>query len=252
MGRRMSVRKGPVFDMDGILLVDKPADWTSFDVVNCVRSRFNIPKVGHCGTLDPAATGLLVLVLNNFTKLSGQLSGDDKSYSGTLLLGKETDTLDLDGEVISEQDYSKVSEENLLELASGFLGAQQQLPPMVSAVKQNGKRLYELARKGVEVEREPRTIEIKKFELTRINLPEADFVIECSKGTYVRSVVSDLGKKAGCGAVLAKLRRLSCGNFKLTDAVSMDVIKGWEAADLAVYLRKILSSQLETVDQKRF
>lgn len=142
----------PPFHTSGVLLVDKPLEWTSFDVVNFVRSRFNIPKVGHCGTLDPAASGLLVLVLGKFTQLSSKFSGEDKVYEAKLQLGLETDSGDLDGEVISTRDWSAVTPELLRETLAGFVGEQLQTPPMVSAVKKDGKKLYELARQGVEVE----------------------------------------------------------------------------------------------------
>ena len=145
----------PIFGSDGILLVDKPATWTSFDVVNFVRARFNIPKVGHCGTLDPAATGLLVLVLGKFTRISGALSGVDKVYEATLRLGLETDSEDMDGKIIRESDYSHVTAEALQAAVASFQGKSMQVPPMVSALKKDGKKLYELARSGVEVERDP-------------------------------------------------------------------------------------------------
>ena len=167
----------PIFGTDAILLVDKPAEWTSFDVVNFVRSRFNIPKVGHCGTLDPAATGLLVLVLGKFTRLAGALSGVDKVYEATLKLGVETDTEDMDGKIIRESDYSAVTEEALKECVAGFLGKSMQVPPMVSALKKDGKKLYELARKGIEIEREPRPIHISKINIHSIELPEAHFTV---------------------------------------------------------------------------
>ncbi len=171
----------PVCDVSGILLVDKPREWTSFDVVNFVRSRFNVPKVGHCGTLDPAATGLLVLVLGAFTRRSERFSGDDKTYEGTLQLGVVTDSGDLEGRVIRESDFSGISEPEVREAFKHFSGEQMQTPPMVSAVKIGGKKLYELARRGVEVEREPRRIVISRLELVNFAPPHADFVVECSK-----------------------------------------------------------------------
>lgn len=208
----------------GILSVDKPATWTSFDVVNFVRSRFNVPKVGHCGTLDPAATGLLLLVLGRFTTLSGKLSGVDKQYSGTLTLGVETDSGDMDGEVIRRSD-DLPDPEKVKAVFNSFLGKSMQLPPMYSAVKVGGKKLYELARKGIEVERESREIEITRLEITRLALPEVDFIVDCSKGTYIRTLCTDIGVKAGCGGVLSSLRRTRCGKFMLNDAVTMDELK---------------------------
>ncbi len=230
----------PILATDAILLVDKPAAWTSFDVVNFVRARFNIPKVGHCGTLDPAATGLLVLVLGKFTRLSGALSGVDKVYEATLKLGVETDTEDMDGNIISESDYSHVTAEMLEDTVKSFMGKSMQIPPMVSALKKDGKRLYELAREGKEVEREPRPIEVFDIKTTRIELPECDFTVHCSKGTYVRTLASDMGKKLGCGAVLSALRRTSVGKFSIADAVSVDTLKTFEQADLKEFVEKFL------------
>lgn len=230
----------PIFGTDAILLVDKPAEWTSFDVVNFVRSRFNIPKVGHCGTLDPAATGLLVLVLGKFTRIAGALSGVDKIYEATLKLGIETDTEDMDGKIIRESDYSSVTEDALKECVAGFLGKSMQVPPMVSALKKDGKKLYELARAGVEVEREPRPIEIYDIKTTRVELPECDFTVHCSKGTYVRTIAADIGKKLGCGAALSALRRTQAGKFSIADAVTVDTLKTWEQPQLKEFVEKFL------------
>ena len=215
----------PVCDVSGILLVDKPREWTSFDVVNFVRSRFNVPKVGHCGTLDPAATGLLVLVLGSFTRASDRFSGADKSYHGTIRLGVETDSGDLDGAVTAEHDPSEITEERFREVCESFRGDSMQLPPMVSAVKVGGKKLYELARKGIEVEREPRPITITRFTVERWTPPEAEFTVSCSKGTYIRVLCADIGRKLGCGAVLASLRRLRSGRFNVADAITVDTLK---------------------------
>lgn len=237
----------PICPAEGVLTVDKPAGWTSFDVVNFVRSKFNIPKVGHCGTLDPAATGLLVLVLGKFTAVSQKLSGQDKTYTGTLRLGMETDSGDMDGEVIRPQQEVNVTLEELEAAFASFRGKQMQKPPMVSAVKVDGKKLYELARKGVEIEREAREIEIKKLEITACNLPDVEFIMECSKGTYVRSFCTDLGEKLGCGGVLTSLRRLKSGNFSLADAITVDELKNMEPDDftsmMAARLVKLLGEQ---------
>lgn len=208
----------------GILPVNKPATWTSFDVVNFVRSRFNIPKVGHCGTLDPAATGLLLLVLGKFTSLSGKLSGVDKQYTGTLTLGVETDSGDLDGQVISRSE-TLPDEEAIKAAFASFRGRSMQLPPMYSAVKVGGKKLYELARQGVEIEREAREIEISRLDITRIALPDVDFIVDCSKGTYIRTLSTDIGKKLNCGGVLSALHRTRCGRFSIDDSVTPDELK---------------------------
>lgn len=232
----------PAFADSGILLINKPKEWTSFDVVNFVRGRFNIPKVGHCGTLDPWATGLLVLVLGKFTPLATQLSGVNKVYEATLQLGIATDSQDITGEVVAEKDYSSVTEEALRGEIMGLLGKSMQLPPMVSAVKKDGKRLYELARKGVEVEREPREIEIFSVEIDKIEPPKAEFTVECSKGTYVRTICHDIGERLGCGGTLADLNRTSCGVFKLEDALTIEQIKEMEQADLTNYIQEFLVS----------
>ena len=209
-----------------MLLIDKPAGWTSFDVVNFVRSRFNVPKVGHCGTLDPAATGLLVLMLGSFTRKSEFFSGDDKSYEGTLELGRVTDSGDLDGEVVRTADCSGVTEQAVRAAFAKFTGEQMQTPPMVSAVKVGGKKLYELARKGVEIEREPRKIVISRFELVKFASPYCDFAVDCSKGTYIRTLCADVGETLGCGGVLARLRRTRSGRFSVADAMSLETLKG--------------------------
>ena len=215
----------PICDVSGVLLIDKPAGWTSFDVVNFVRSRFNVSKVGHCGTLDPAATGLLVLMLGSFTRRSGFFSGDDKSYEGTLELGRETDSGDLDGTVVREADCSGVTEADVRTAFGRFTGEQMQTPPMVSAVKVGGKKLYELARKGVEIEREPRRIVISRFELLKFASPYCDFAVDCSKGTYIRTLCADVGESLGCGGVLAKLRRTRSGRFSVADALQLETLK---------------------------
>ena len=215
----------PVCDVSGVLLVDKPRDWTSFDVVNFVRSRFNVPKVGHCGTLDPAATGLLVLMLGAFTRRSEHFSCDDKTYEGTLQLGKVTDSGDLEGAVLREADFSSVTGDELREVFRRFTGEQMQTPPMVSAVKVGGKKLYELARKGVEVEREPRRIVISRLEMRGFNPPFCDFTVDCSKGTYIRTLCADIGEALGCGGVLAALRRTRSGSFDVSDAVDLEMLK---------------------------
>ncbi len=239
----------PVFSTSGVLLVDKPADWTSFDVVNFVRSRFNVPKVGHCGTLDPAATGLLVLVLGKFTALSGKFSGEDKIYAATMLLGKETDSGDLTGNVTEERDWRGVTEEMVRAKFAEFTGTRMQLPPMVSAVKIGGKKLYELARKGIEVEREPKEITIHRIDVTRMALPECDFVMHCSKGTYVRTFCTDVGRALGCLGVLKSLRRLKSGRFVIEDAVTVELLKTMEQADLDIHLRKFLFEKLSRLPE---
>lgn len=228
----------------GVLLVDKAEGWTSHDVVNCIRGRFRVKKVGHCGTLDPMATGLLVLVLGRATKLSAQLSGQDKWYEGVIRLGVETSTHDREGEVLATHDCSGVSAEAVRQAFAAFQGELMQIPPMVSAIKKNGKPLYKLARKGIEIEREPRPIKVHRFEPLGIDLPDVPFRLHCSKGTYVRTLCDDLGRALGCGAHLYSLRRTRSGTFRLKDAVSIDAIKTWERRDLLdrmIPLQRVLS-----------
>ncbi len=234
----------PPLKTDAVLLVDKPKGWTSFDVVNMVRSRFNIPKVGHCGTLDPAASGLMVLMLGKFTKLSQKFSGEDKVYQSDILLGTETDSQDMDGEITAENDYSQITGEQVRDVIASFVGKQEQVPPMFSAKKQNGKRLYKLARQGVEVEREAKEINIESIEIDEINIPHVKFTVKCSKGTYIRTLAADIGKKLGCGAVLFDLRRTLSGKFDLEDAVTVETLKNWEQADLEIHLRNLLFEKI--------
>ena len=234
----------PIYDRSGVLLVNKPKDWTSHDVVAFIRSRFNAAKCGHCGTLDPAATGLLVVVLGKFTKLSQKFSGEDKVYEGTILLGTETDSQDMDGNVIRQADWSGVTEPQLREVFASFVGDIEQIPPMVSAVKKDGARLYELARKGQEIEREPKQISIYSIDVTRVALPYADFTVECSKGTYIRTLCADVGARLGCGAALYRLNRLRSGEFSLDDAVDIETIKQWTQDDLDAWVTGFLHNRL--------
>jgi len=234
----------PIYDRSGVLLVNKPKDWTSHDVVAFIRSRFNVPKCGHCGTLDPAASGLLVVVLGKFTKLSQKFSGEDKVYEGTILLGTETDSQDMDGNIIRQNDWSQVTEKQLRDAFASFVGDIEQIPPMVSAVKKDGARLYELARKGQEVEREPKQISIYSINISRVALPYADFTVECSKGTYIRTLCADVGAKLGCGAALYRLNRLRSGEFSLDDAVDIETIRQWTQDDLDRQVTDFLHNRL--------
>ena len=226
-------------EIDGLLLVDKPMDWTSHDVVNCIRSRFNLSKTGHCGTLDPIATGLLVLLLGHATKLQDRLLSEDKVYTGTMRLGVETDSEDRTGVVTATADASGVTPEQVRAVAARFLGPQQQTPPMVSAIKKDGKPLYKLARKGEVIERESRPIVIHALELSRIALPDVDFCVHCSKGTYIRTLCADMGRALGCGAHMLELRRESSGSFQVADAVNMDAIKSWELPEFVQHVQPL-------------
>jgi tRNA pseudouridine55 synthase len=208
--------------IDGAVLIDKPAGPTSHDLVDAIRAQFRIKKVGHCGTLDPAASGLLILLLGRATKLSEKLMADDKVYSGWIKLGETTNSYDADGEITGTAPVPNLTLEQLNEMASGFLGDQMQTPPMVSAVKVEGVPLYKLARKGMEVERQPRLIHIYNFRFTAYEAPYVAFRVACTKGTYVRALAHDLGAKLGCGAHLATLRRLSSGKFDVADAITFE------------------------------
>lgn len=217
---------------DGALLVDKPAGPTSHDIVECIRSQFGIAKVGHAGTLDPAATGLLILLLGRGTKLSEKLMADDKVYAGWMRLGETTDSYDADGAVTATAPVPPLDVEKLNAAAESFLGDQLQTPPMVSAVKKDGVPLYKLARKGIEVPREPRLIHIYNFRFTAYEEPYGAFRVACTKGTYVRSLAHDLGQKLGCGAHLATLRRVVSGRFDVADAVEFEQLLKMSRAEL--------------------
>ena len=218
----------PPNDISGILLVDKPQDWTSQDAVSCIKHRFHLKKAGHCGTLDPMATGLLVLLFGKCTKLQDSLMAKDKVYRASMRLGIETDTEDATGNVVAEHSIEGIDEEAVRKSAQSLIGELMQVPPMVSAIKRNGKKLYELARKGITVEREPRQISIFSIEIERISLPEVDFIVHCSKGTYVRTLCADWGKALGCGANMTALRRLRSGEHSVENAYTIETIKGWE------------------------
>src|SRR5215468_2897814 len=191
--------------LDGALLIDKPAGPTSHDVVDAIRRTFGLKKVGHCGTLDPNATGLLIIVLGRGTKLSEKLMGDDKVYEGTIKFGESTHSYDADGELTGSLPVPPMTLDQLNDEAAKFVGDLMQTPPMVSAIKKGGVPLYKLARKGVEVEREPRLIHIYNFRFSSYEEPMGRFRLACTKGTYVRSVAHELGEKLGCGAHLATL-----------------------------------------------
>lgn len=237
--------KGPQFD--GVLLVDKPMEWTSHDVVNLVRRRFHQNKVGHAGTLDPAATGLLVILVGKGTKWSNQLTGDSKRYLGEITLGQETSSADAEGEVIGEFDWSHVTDEKIFALKDVFSGDLEQVPPMVSALKRDGVPLYKLAREGKEVERAPRLITIHELAFTDISLPKFSVDVFCSKGTYIRSLAVDMGRALESGAFLSGLRRTQSGRFSVTEAVTIETIKSWESEqDLADHLISLESLSEES------
>jgi tRNA pseudouridine55 synthase len=207
------------------LLIDKPLHWTSFDVVRKLRNILQIKKIGHAGTLDPLATGLLIVCTGKFTKKINEFMAAEKEYTGTISIGAVTPTYDLESEPEQHKDYSFVTEELLQAVAQQFVGAIEQLPPIYSAIKKDGVALYELARRGVEVELKPRPVTIKSFELTNIDLPIVHFKVVCSTGTYIRSLANDFGAALGCGAYLSNLRRTRIGTFAVADAVGIDTME---------------------------
>ncbi|MAE08782.1 MAG: tRNA pseudouridine(55) synthase TruB [Bacteroidetes bacterium] len=219
------------FEEGELLLIDKPMGWTSFDVVNSIRSTIkktlNIKKikVGHAGTLDPLATGLLIVCTGKFTKRIDSFQDLDKVYIGSMFVGATTPSYDKETEVDSTFDINNISKSQLLETATQFLGETEQVPPIFSAVKIEGKRAFEYARKNNEVKLNSRKITIRKFELLSFDLPEINFIVECSKGTYIRSLVNDFGKALNNGAYMSSLRRTAIGNYTVSDALSVKEIK---------------------------
>ncbi len=219
--------------IDGVLLVDKPENWTSHDVVAFVRRKFNIKKVGHAGTLDPLATGLLVLLLGKATKSSQALSGCDKEYFGAMELGVQTDSHDRHGKVIAEAAWEEITLEQIKDkVEKEFTGDILQVPPMVSALKHEGTRLYKLARQGKTIEREGRPITVKEFKIEKKDGKFVEFLVYVSKGTYVRTLVNDLGESLGCYAALARLRRLRSGDFNIDKSVTIESLKEMSPAEL--------------------
>ena len=205
-----------------VLLINKPLHWTSFDVVRKIRNTIKIKKVGHAGTLDPLATGLLIVCTGRFTKKINEYMAQEKEYTGTFTLGAVTPTFDLESEPGNFQPVDKISEGMIYETAKKFTGEIMQFPPAHSAIKQKGKPVYLLARKGVEVILEPRKIVIHNFEITHIKMPLVSFKVICTTGTYIRSLAHDFGQALGCGAYLSSLCRTRIGNFVLEEALSIE------------------------------
>jgi tRNA pseudouridine55 synthase len=203
------------------ILIDKPVNWTSFDVVSKIRRLIKVKKVGHAGTLDPLATGLLILCTGKRTKEISEFQNQKKKYSGIITLGKTSPSMDRATEVTEVDLPDNLTEEIIFSVRNKFLGKIEQVPPMFSAIKHKGKPLYKIARAGKEVERNSREIEIYSFEITKISLPDIYFEIVCSKGTYIRVIANDFGKELGCGAILSSLRRTHIGDFSVDDALDM-------------------------------
>lgn len=205
-----------------VILVDKPFDWTSFDVVRKIRSLIRIKKVGHAGTLDPLATGLLIVCTGKFTKKINEYMGMEKEYTGTFTIGASTPTYDLESEPEKICDFLNITEEQIHSATKPFTGEIQQVPPIHSAIKKDGKPVYLLARKGVDVKLEPRAVTIKSFTIEKIELPVVHFKVVCTTGTYIRSLANDYGKELGCGAYLSSLRRTRIGIFTTEHAFTME------------------------------
>ena len=204
-----------------IVLLDKPVDWTSFDVVNKLRGMTKVKKVGHAGTLDPFATGLLLICFASATKQVNQLMELEKEYQGTFELGAETDSHDVTGKIIAQHPVPDLSREHIESATKKYRGEILQTPPMFSALKRDGKKLYELARQGKEVELAARPVKVYAFDILAVSLPEIRFRIACSRGTYIRAIARDLGRDLGCGAFLKTLRRTRVGAYTVADALSI-------------------------------
>lgn len=215
-------------NLSGMIPLDKPAGITSFKAAHKIKKILNVKKTGHCGTLDPSATGLLLILVGKATKLQDRFMKKDKVYRSSFLLGTVTDTGDTDGNVIENKDFSFVTEDNIKKALEHFKGQIKQIPPMYSALKYKGKKLYELARKGIEVERKPRTINIHSIELLSYKDGIADIRIECSSGTYIRSLAQDIGEVLGCGATVCALRREKIDSFNVDDALKPEELENIE------------------------
>jgi len=217
----------------GVLLINKPLEWTSFDVVkkarNLLRTHFKVKKikVGHAGTLDPLASGLLVVCTGKFTKHINEFQGQEKEYTGTFTLGATTPSYDLETEVDETFPIAHIKDENIQAATKKFIGTIDQFPPVFSALKKDGERLYEKARRGEVVQVDARQVHIHEFEITRIELPEIDFRVSCSKGTYIRSLAHDFGKALNSGAHLSALCRIRIGNFYLNEAIDIETLKDY-------------------------
>jgi len=205
-----------------VILIDKPPGWSSFKVVREIRNVVGVKKVGHAGTLDPLATGLLIIATGKKTKSITEYQALEKTYIGTITLGKTTLSMDLETDVISEKPFAHLTEKEIYKIRDEFVGTIKQVPPMYSAIKYKGKNLYYFARKGKEVVREAREIVVSDFKIIKTDLPYINFEITCSKGTYIRVIANDFGEKLGCGGLLGSLRRTKIGNYSVVDAFKIE------------------------------
>ncbi len=222
--------------MDGLLLFDKPKTWTSHDAVNFFRSRLHVKKVGHAGTLDPMATGLLLMLIGAWTKKSIELTGLDKEYRGSIRLGVETDSQDLEGKILKQSEIAHITHEAIDKVLKSFVGELTIVPPIFSAIKVGGKRAHALARAGQAVTMEPRQVRIDSLSFDRYEAPEVYFTLSCSKGTYVRSIAALLGEKLGCGGALSSLVRTKIGRFDLKDALREEALRSGDLSAITGHL----------------
>ena len=224
----MMIKKGTInlsgcdFYSGEIILINKPLNWTSFDVVSKIRNAVGVKKVGHAGTLDPMATGLLIICTGQKTKDILSFQDLEKTYAGSILLGKKSKSMDLETELIGDEDISLIKDADIYNAREKFVGNILQVPPMFSAIKFKGKSLYNMARKGKTIQLKPREVSVSNFEILEINKPHIKFEITCSKGTYIRSIANDFGEELGCGGVLSSLRRTAIGNYSVNEALSID------------------------------
>jgi tRNA pseudouridine55 synthase len=223
-------------DPIGVLLVDKPQGMTSHDIVARMRRVFRIKKIGHAGTLDPMATGLLLILVGKATKVSQFLMSMSKEYTGTVKLGEETDSQDADGEIVATKPVPELTQADVEKEIATFMGDQYQTPPMFSAKKINGQKLYKLARQGKTVERPPSVIHISRYDITDFSLPEISFIVGSSKGAYIRTLAHDLGERLGCGGHLNELRRTAVGKFRIEDANTLEEIENMAPSELRTKL----------------
>jgi len=223
-------------DPIGVLLVDKPQGMTSHDIVARMRRVFRIKKIGHAGTLDPMATGLLLILVGKATKVSQFLMSMDKEYTGTVKLGEATDSQDADGEIVETKPLPELTQVDVEKEMATFMGDQYQTPPMFSAKKVNGQKLYKLARQGKTIEREARVIHVSRYDILDFNLPEISIIVGSSKGTYIRTLAHDLGERLGCGGHLCALRRTQVGKFRIEDANTLEEIENMAPSELRTKL----------------
>ena len=238
--------------MDGVINIYKPKGITSFDAVYKIKKLLNTGKVGHAGTLDPMATGVLPVCVGKATKIIDYIMRNEKTYGVSLKLGIVTDTYDLEGKIIEEKECLSISDSLILDTINSFVGIQKQIPPMYSAIKVNGKKLYELARKGITIEREAREITIYSIDNILINKPSISFDVKCSKGTYIRSLCYDIGNKLNCGATMTELTRKNNGSFSIEDSINIDELNNDNISNFIIPMERALGSYKKFIIEDKF